>query len=909
MKGLSECKASESNIRRIQVKDIVQEVEDHLKTYSSAGMDNNWQETQYLLKARKKRTLLQQELITVLICSKRVHITHGRVVCSSIYEGKGHMARQCTQPKRPKNSEWFKEKMLLAQAQESGIILDEEQLAFLADLRHICSRDAYSEQPVFVVDSNIDITSDNNVISYDQYVKENESEVVQDITSSEQLDAMIMFVIEKMSNQVAKCNAVNQENKIVNESLTAELERYKEHVDQCLVDRRYFEVEKKEPLIENERLLEQIISQDIVCTAMHSYEDLVKYAKMKQSYIDEYSRISHQTSVAYTSQQNDVVESPPSSVVSRVLPTVAPIHADTTGTPLSTSIDEDAQSASTSPTTMENNLHSFNQNYKETLKESCWIEAMQEEIYEFERLQVWKQVPRPAYIMLINLKWIFKVKLDEFRGVLKNKGRLVAKGYRQKEGIDFKESFTPVARIEAIRIFIRLQSDKHGIKLDAVLGNLKFVNKGENEPIYGIAIPQEMMSDEIKASVDYQNYLAKSIGTKSAKGRGKWLLTKKGVEVVMEKIETVRVPKKKRAKTVIKETGLSEEVDDAVDLEETDEDEVCPNERKFSLVIRRDTDTQASKDNLFLKKHSKGPGEGSGVILEVPDRPSDNSESSRLKSKDEERFLSTNDEASQAKFHKERTKTDNTDVDAGKKDEDAKDADEQAGEEQVMDEQDGIDQTRKVQAEVSVHEPQVKKPAEQLLSSSLTLSFAEYGNQFITYNHDVSLTNVLKDPAEIMIQSMMDVPIHQKHPLKSEDAKDADEQAGIDQTGKVQAEVSVHEPQVKKPTEQLLNPSLTLSFAEYGNQFITYNPDFSLTNVLKDPAEIKIQSMVDVPIHQEDPNKLMKLMMKSKSFNTHPAQKKLYDALMDSLLVDENDMDNQFDDQSSQKKRCHDDQD
>ncbi|GKC32005.1 retrovirus-related pol polyprotein from transposon TNT 1-94, partial [Tanacetum coccineum] len=63
-------------------------------------------------------------------------------------------------------------------------------------------------------------------------------------------------------------------------------------------------------------------------------------------------------------------------------------------------------------------------NYKEELKESCWIEAMQEEIHKFERLQVWELVPHPDYIILINLKWIFKVKLDEFGGVLKNKARL-----------------------------------------------------------------------------------------------------------------------------------------------------------------------------------------------------------------------------------------------------------------------------------------------------------------------------------------------------------------------------------------------------------------------------------------------------------------------------------------------------
>ncbi|GJV84438.1 retrovirus-related pol polyprotein from transposon TNT 1-94 [Tanacetum coccineum] len=76
--------------------------------------------------------------------------------------------------------------------------------------------------------------------------------------------------------------------------------------------------------------------------------------------------------------------------------------------------------------------------------------AMQEEIHEFERLQVWELVPCPDKVMLIKLKWIYKVKTDKFGGVLKNKTRLVSYGFRQEEGINFEESFAPVARIEAI---------------------------------------------------------------------------------------------------------------------------------------------------------------------------------------------------------------------------------------------------------------------------------------------------------------------------------------------------------------------------------------------------------------------------------------------------------------------------
>ncbi|GKD00994.1 retrovirus-related pol polyprotein from transposon TNT 1-94 [Tanacetum coccineum] len=64
-------------------------------------------------------------------------------------------------------------------------------------------------------------------------------------------------------------------------------------------------------------------------------------------------------------------------------------------------------------------------------------------------------------VFLIKLKWIYKVKIDESGGVLKNKAQLVAQGFRQEEGIDFEESFTPIARIEAIRIFVANAAHKN----------------------------------------------------------------------------------------------------------------------------------------------------------------------------------------------------------------------------------------------------------------------------------------------------------------------------------------------------------------------------------------------------------------------------------------------------------------
>ncbi|GJY88062.1 retrovirus-related pol polyprotein from transposon TNT 1-94 [Tanacetum coccineum] len=100
-------------------------------------------------------------------------------------------------------------------------------------------------------------------------------------------------------------------------------------------------------------------------------------------------------------------------------------------------------------------------NFKSTITEDCWFQAMQDKIHEFDQLQVWELLPRPDCVMIIALKWIYKVKLDEYGDVLKNKARLVAKGYRQEEGIDFEESFSSVARIEAIRISIANAASKN----------------------------------------------------------------------------------------------------------------------------------------------------------------------------------------------------------------------------------------------------------------------------------------------------------------------------------------------------------------------------------------------------------------------------------------------------------------
>ncbi|KAJ9557546.1 hypothetical protein OSB04_012160 [Centaurea solstitialis] len=96
----------------------------------------------------------------------------------------------------------------------------------------------------------------------------------------------------------------------------------------------------------------------------------------------------------------------------------------------------------------------------DAMKDPSWIEAMQEELLQFVLQHVWDLVDLPKGHRVIGTKWIFRNKTDERGIVIKNKARLVAQGYTQEEGIDYDDVFAPVARIEAIRLFLAFASYK-----------------------------------------------------------------------------------------------------------------------------------------------------------------------------------------------------------------------------------------------------------------------------------------------------------------------------------------------------------------------------------------------------------------------------------------------------------------
>jgi hypothetical protein len=92
--------------------------------------------------------------------------------------------------------------------------------------------------------------------------------------------------------------------------------------------------------------------------------------------------------------------------------------------------------------------------FEETRNDEFWNKAMDEELDQLEKNDTWELVPRPNNNNVIGTKWVFKNKLNEDRHIKRNKSRLVCKGYTLVEGIDFEETFSSVARMEAIRLLL-----------------------------------------------------------------------------------------------------------------------------------------------------------------------------------------------------------------------------------------------------------------------------------------------------------------------------------------------------------------------------------------------------------------------------------------------------------------------
>ena len=108
---------------------------------------------------------------------------------------------------------------------------------------------------------------------------------------------------------------------------------------------------------------------------------------------------------------------------------------------------------------------------------------MEEELDQIEKNETWELVPRPHNRNVIGTKWVFRNKMNEDGQVIRNKARLVCKGYAQIEGIDFEETYAPVARMEAIRMILAYACSKD-IKVYQMDVKSAFLNGESEEEVY-----------------------------------------------------------------------------------------------------------------------------------------------------------------------------------------------------------------------------------------------------------------------------------------------------------------------------------------------------------------------------------------------------------------------------------------
>ena len=138
---------------------------------------------------------------------------------------------------------------------------------------------------------------------------------------------------------------------------------------------------------------------------------------------------------------------------------------------------------------------------EEALQDESWVETMHDELLQFQRNDVWTLVPKPEGEHIIGTKWIFRNKTNEEGNVIHNKARFVAQGYSQMEGVDYDETFAPVARMESIRILL-FRACHLKFKLYQMDVKTTFLNGIFKEDVY-IAQPKGFIDPHFSENVLY----------------------------------------------------------------------------------------------------------------------------------------------------------------------------------------------------------------------------------------------------------------------------------------------------------------------------------------------------------------------------------------------------------------------
>ncbi|GJW04549.1 retrovirus-related pol polyprotein from transposon TNT 1-94 [Tanacetum coccineum] len=477
--------------------------------------------------------------------------TQPRVVKCYNCQEEGHFSRQCTKPKRPKNSAWFKEKMLLTEALESRAYLDPEQLAFLLDngdtviptqaSQAIPTLVAFQTDDLDAFDSDCDDVPSAkavlmaNLSSYDSDVlskeyKQKEDKYLDEVIDLQKKNKTLDNVVYKIARR--KVPALYDGNTIVKTHVALSVTDIEETLELAEENKKYFEIDKKklsldndhilEHIIcqdvmnivmhandhydnvllannnsldhdnsaldllkhENDRLMELLISQDLVHTAVNSLAAINDFKSMQQSFMDEYNETL--VLMAELAKKHDMIEKTVYNELSKRCS-----RLENQCISLEIKLQQSKENLPPLSPCIKNNMAAHVDYLKHTQENADILCEIVKDARELRPLDsnlasAWLVPNPPSLIPYVPPKknaWdiLFHLMFDEFfnppssvvspvpaattRRPADPTGSPVKmienRAKSGKEGIDFEESFAPVARIEAIRIFIANAANKN----------------------------------------------------------------------------------------------------------------------------------------------------------------------------------------------------------------------------------------------------------------------------------------------------------------------------------------------------------------------------------------------------------------------------------------------------------------
>nr|GEV72591.1 integrase, catalytic region, zinc finger, CCHC-type, peptidase aspartic, catalytic [Tanacetum cinerariifolium] len=240
---------------------------------------------------------------------------------NSLTAGEGHMSKECTKPKRKRDELWFKDKVLLVQAQANGQVLHEEELEFLADpgiaetqsTQYVVSNIQADDLDAY--DSDCDKINSAMIALMANLSHYGSDNLAENSSSPAQQDDLILSVIEQLKTQVANYTKINQDNKNANEILTTELERYKDHKEELRNIDRELALEKQElePKLYDGSIIHKtdaIVIRDLEETLMLEDESRSKMLQKQKDLMMSEKKTEFSVEQAFWSQKSRNFEEP-----------------------------------------------------------------------------------------------------------------------------------------------------------------------------------------------------------------------------------------------------------------------------------------------------------------------------------------------------------------------------------------------------------------------------------------------------------------------------------------------------------------------------------------------------------------------------------------------------------------------